>query len=182
MPRSAANRGALTSARSKARRGALDLLFESEQRGLNAGTLLEHRLATPVGEHPLRPYTVDIVRGVVERWTAVNDLISTYSQGWALERMPAVDRAILRIATWEIMHNDEVPDGVAVSEAVELATALSTDDSPSFVNGLLSRIAEVKQSPPDAAAGELGPTAEPSQEPSPEPTAEPSPDESEAPA
>lgn len=139
-------RGPLTSARTKARRAALDLLFEAEARGLNTGTLLEDRLATPVGDHPLRDYTVVLVRGVVQEWTRVNDVISTYSHGWALDRMPAVDRAILRLGVWEILCNDEVPDGVAVSEAVVLATALSTAESPSFVNGLLSRVAEVKPS------------------------------------
>jgi len=80
----------------------------------------------------------------VRKWTPINELLSTYSQGWTIERMPAVDRAILRIGTFEIVYADGVPDAVAISEAVSLATSLSTDDSPSFVNGLLARIAEVK--------------------------------------
>lgn len=137
-------RGTLTSTRSKARRAALDLLFEAEQRGINAGTLLEERLAAPVTQSPLREYTAEIVRGIIANWAAINEVVTTYSHGWTLERMPAVDRGILRLGTWEIVYNDDVPDAVAVSEGVELATALSTDDSPAFVNGLLSRIVEVK--------------------------------------
>ncbi len=134
----------LTSARSKARRSALELLFEADQRGLNAGDLLAERLERPTTQSPLRPYTAQIVRGVVEHWSGINDLISTYSQGWEIDRMPAVDRSLLRLGTWEIVHNDDVPDGVAISEAVALATSLSTDESPAFVNGLLSRISEVR--------------------------------------
>jgi N utilization substance protein B len=132
------------SARSKARKRALDILFEAEQRGMNAETLLAGRLANPGTEAPLGEYTVELVQGVVRKWTPINELLSTYSQGWTIERMPAVDRAILRIGTFEIVYADGVPDAVAISEAVSLATSLSTDDSPSFVNGLLARIAEVK--------------------------------------
>lgn len=131
-------------ARTKARKRALELLFEAEARGLNVGQLLADRVAAPTTQHPLPDYTVTLVEGVLERWSAINEVLETYSQGWSLERMPAVDRAALRVGTWEIVWNDEVPDGVAVSEAVNLVQALSTDDSPRFVNGLLSRIAEVK--------------------------------------
>ena len=131
-------------ARSKARKRALDLLFEAEQRGLNAETLLADRLAHPTTEAPLNEYTVELVQGVVRKWTAINELLSTYSQGWTVERMPAVDRAILRLGAYEVLYNDAVPDAVAISEAVELARSLSTDDSPGFVNGLLGRLAEVK--------------------------------------
>ena len=143
-PRGSTGRGPLTSTRSKARRAALDLLFEAEQRGMNAGVLLEERLLTPVTQTPLRDYTAELVRGVVAQWNPLNEVLATHSRGWALDRMPAVDRAVLRLAAWEILHNDEVPDAVAVSEAVDLVTALSTDESPSFVSGLLSRIVEVK--------------------------------------
>ncbi len=131
-------------ARTKARKRALDILFEAEQRGVNAETLLADRLARPATEAPLNEYTVHLVQGVVGKWTAINELLSTYSQGWPVERMPAVDRAILRIGTYEVVYADDIPDGVAISEAVLLATSLSTDDSPSFVNGLLARIAEIK--------------------------------------
>ena len=131
-------------ARTKARKRALELLFEAEQRGLNVGTLLEERIAAPTTQHPLPEYAVQLVRGVLAHWAAIDEALTTWSQGWSLDRMAAVDRAALRIGTWEIVWNDEVPDGVAVSEAVNLVQNLSTDDSPGFVNGLLSRIAEVK--------------------------------------
>jgi N utilization substance protein B len=130
-------------ARTKSRRRAIDLLFEAEQRQLNASELLKERLAAPVTEAPLNEFTADLVTGVVDHWTQINDLLTTYSQGWALERMPAVDRAILRVGAFEVLFG-EVPEGVAISEAVALATDLSTDDSPKFVNGLLARLAEVK--------------------------------------
>jgi N utilization substance protein B len=131
-------------ARTKSRKRALDLLFEAEQRGVDAQTLLLERLATPATPAPLPEYAVTLVEGVVRTWAEINDLLATYSQGWTVERMPAVDRAILRIGAWEVLYSDEVPDAVAISEAVELAKALSTDSSPGFVNGLLARIAEVK--------------------------------------
>jgi N utilization substance protein B len=131
-------------ARTKARKRALDILFESEQRGVNAETLLAERLAAPATEAPLNEYTVELVQGVVGKWTAINELLATYSQGWSIDRMPAVDRAILRIGAFEVVYNDDIPDPVAISEAVSLATSLSTDDSPGFVNGLLARLAEIK--------------------------------------
>ena len=132
------------SARSKARKRALDILFEADQRGVNVQGLLLERLAKPVTQSPLADYTVTLVEGVVRQWAEINELLTTYSQGWAIERMPAVDRAILRIGTWEVVYSDEVPEAVAISEAVALAKALSTDDSPTFVNGLLGRLAEIK--------------------------------------
>ena len=132
------------SARSKARKRALDLLFEAEQRGLNADLLLTERIARPATQHDLSEYTIEIVRGVVAKWVQIDELLATYSQGWTVERMPAVDRAILRIGAWEVVFSESVPDAVAISEAVALAKSLSTDDSPTFVNGLLARLAEVK--------------------------------------
>jgi N utilization substance protein B len=131
-------------ARTKARKRALDLLFEAEQRGVNAADLLRERLAAPVTEAPLSEFTADLVMGVVEHWGQVDELISTYSQGWTLQRMPAVDRAILRLGAYEVLWSADVPEPVAISEWVGLATELSTDDSPRFVNGLLARLAEVK--------------------------------------
>jgi len=131
-------------ARTKARKRALDLMFEAEQRGVNASELLKERLAAPVTEAPLSEFTADLVTGVVEHWTQVDELIATYSQGWTLQRMPAVDRAILRLGAYEVLFSTDVPVGVAISEWVGLATELSTDDSPRFVNGLLGRLAEVK--------------------------------------
>ncbi|MFK5635324.1 MULTISPECIES: transcription antitermination factor NusB [unclassified Ornithinimicrobium] len=131
-------------ARTKARKRALEVLFEAEQRGLNVGSLLEERVATPTTQHPLPEYAVELVRGVLDHWAAINEVLTTYSQGWSLERMPSVDRAAMRLATWEIVWNDDVPDNVAISEAVLLVQDMSTDDSPRFVNGLLARVAEVK--------------------------------------
>jgi transcription antitermination protein NusB len=131
-------------ARTKARKRALDLLFEAEQRGVDAADLLRERLAAPVTEAPLSEFTADLVMGVVDHWGQVDELISTYSQGWTLSRMPAVDRAILRLGAYEVLFSTDVPEPVAISEWVGLATELSTDDSPRFVNGLLARLAEVK--------------------------------------
>ena len=88
------------------------------------------------------PYAEEIVRGVIENGPAIDRLIEEHAVGWTLARMPAVDRAILRVATWELVHNAEVPDAVAIAEAVEFATVLSTDDSSSFVNGVLGAIAQ----------------------------------------
>jgi N utilization substance protein B len=89
-------------------------------------------------------YAREIVQGVIDQHEQIDDLLETYSQGWALDRMPNLDRAILRVAVWEILHNADVPNAVAVNEAVELAKELSTDDSGAFVNGLLSKIASTK--------------------------------------
>ena len=127
-------------ARTKARKRALDVLFEAEQRHLDPIRLLSERLREPGTEAALPQYSVDIVEGVLERLDWIDELLETYSHEWSLDRMPAVDRALLRIGTWEILFNEDVPDAVAIDEAVEL----STDDSPSFVNGLLARIEEMK--------------------------------------
>ncbi len=131
-------------ARSKARKRALDIIFEADQRGVNASTLLAERMARPGDGPPVGEYSAELVEGVVAHWAEITDLLTTYSHGWTVDRMPGVDRAILRLGTWEIVWNDDVPDNVAISEAVELAKTLSTDESPSFVNGLLARVAEVK--------------------------------------
>ena len=133
------------SARSKARKRAVDLLFEADQRpGTDLIDLLEERVRRSGAPAPLAAYTIEVVEGVHAHAPRIDEILGTYSRGWTLARMPAVDRAILRVGTWEILFNDEVPDAVAVDEAVELATSLSTDDSPAFVNGLLGRILELK--------------------------------------
>ena len=131
-------------ARRRARKRALELLYEAEARGVNVGELLEQRIAAPTTQHPLPEYAVQIVRGVLEHWVQIEEILATWSHGWTLERMASVDRAALRIGVWEILWNDEVPDMVAVSEAVELVQAMSTEESPSFVNGLLARVSEVR--------------------------------------
>ena len=131
-------------ARSKARKRALDVLFEADQRRSAPREVLAARIAEPGTEAALPQYSVDLVEGVLDHQERIDELIATYSHGWTLERMPAVDRAALRLGAWEILFNDEVPDAVAVDEAVELVRALSTDDSPTFVNGLLGRLVELK--------------------------------------
>ncbi|MDQ1603507.1 MAG: transcription antitermination protein NusB [Actinomycetota bacterium] len=130
------------SARSKARKRALDILFEADQRGTDVGATLAAReeLADP----PVAPYTAELVTGVLAQRERIDELLTTYSQGWSLDRMPAVDRAILRLSTYELLWRDDVPDAVAISEAVSLARELSTDDSPGFVNGLLARLLDLK--------------------------------------
>jgi transcription antitermination protein NusB len=130
------------SARTKARKRAVDILFEAEQRKLPAVQVLADRVAQ--SDPPVPEYTVVLVEGVTARRERIDELLSTYSQGWTLDRMPAVDRALLRIGAFEVLFADEVPDAVAVNEAVDLARSLSTDDSPAFVNGLLGRIVELK--------------------------------------
>jgi transcription antitermination protein NusB len=129
-------------ARTKARKRALDVLYESEMRGLAPGATLPQRIAA--GSPPLSAYAISLVEGVVAHRDRIDELLSTYAVGWTLERMPAVDRNLLRIGTYEILYRDDVPDAVAMSEAVALARELSTDDSPAFVNGLLARIVELK--------------------------------------
>ncbi len=131
-------------ARTKARKRAADILFEAEQRDVDALGLLRDRVERPLVESPVPQYAVDVVEGVIAHRDRIDELLETYSNGWTLERMPAVDRALLRIGVWEILWNEEVPDAVAIDEAVDLAAELSTDDSPSFVNGLLGRIVEMK--------------------------------------
>ena len=132
------------SARGKARNRALDVLFEAEQRSVSAFDVLRARREKT--DQIVNPYTLEIVEGVVSQQTAIDEFLETYSQGWTLERMPSVDRIILRIGTWELLYNDDVPDGVAVSEAVALAKTLSTDESPQFINGLLGRLQQLKPS------------------------------------
>ncbi|MGB5952733.1 MAG: transcription antitermination factor NusB [Ornithinimicrobium sp.] len=131
-------------ARTKARKRALEVLFEAEQRGVNIGDLLEQRIAAPTTQHPLPDYTVTMVRGVLEHWAQIDEVLRTYSHGWAVERMPSVDRAMLRLGAWEVIWNDDVPDEVAIAEAVDLVQGMSTDESPVFVNGMLARISKVK--------------------------------------
>ena len=126
-------------ARSKARKRALDILFASELRSEDPVVALER--AIEAGEGPTNDYTTTLVRGVVEHRERIDEVLTTYSKGWTLGRMPAVDRNVLRIGVYELLWgDDDVPDTVAVSEALHLVQDLSTDDSPAFVNGLLGSV------------------------------------------
>ena len=126
-------------ARSKARKRALDILFASELRSEDPVVALER--AIEAGEGPTNDYTTTLVRGVVEHRDRIDEVLTTYSKGWTLSRMPAVDRNVLRIGVYELLWgDDDVPDSVAVSEALHLVQDLSTDDSPAFVNGLLGSV------------------------------------------
>ncbi|ATL68558.1 transcription antitermination factor NusB [Nocardia terpenica] len=142
-------------ARHKARRRAVDLLFEAEARDIDPAELLAERVQLSVRDEqvaPVNPYTGTLVEGVADDLDRVDATIESYLQDWTLPRLPAVDRAILRVAVWELFHATDVPPVVAVDEAVELAKELSTDDSPGFVNGVLGRVVEVAPQVRAAAA------------------------------
>ncbi len=146
--------------RHQARKRAIDLLFEAEARGITAVDVVESRNALAQNQSDdvsqLNPYTVTVAQGVTEHSAHLDDLISAHLQGWTLDRLPAVDRAILRVAVWELLHAEDVPEPVAVDEAVELAKQLSTDDSPGFVNGVLGQIMLVTPQIRAAAAAVQG--------------------------
>jgi N utilization substance protein B len=127
---------------------------------------------------PLHPYTVTVAQGVAAHSAHIDDLITSHLQGWKLERLPAVDRAILRVAIWELLHAEDVPEPVAVDEAVKLAKELSTDESPGFVNGVLGQVMLVTPQLRAAsqAVREASKPAEPEPEPESEPEAEPEPE------
>jgi N utilization substance protein B len=125
-------------ARRKARKRALDLLYESELRDSDVVTMMAERLAS--ADPPVPDYAVSLIEGVTREQSRIDEVIATYAEGWTLSRMPAVDRGLLRIAVYELLWCADIPDAVAVDEAVELAKELSTDDSPRFINGLLGRI------------------------------------------
>ncbi|QAY73916.1 transcription antitermination factor NusB [Agromyces protaetiae] len=135
------------SARTKARKRALDMLYSADMRQVPVAQVLVAEAERAAGEPERQAswlYAREIVDGIVDHAEEIDELISTHARGWTLERMPAVDRALLRIGAWEILYNDEVPDPVAISEAVEAATVLSTEDSAGFVNGLLAAISHSK--------------------------------------
>jgi N utilization substance protein B len=131
-------------ARSKARKRALDVLYEAAQRDLDPLSTLGDRLAQ--SDPPVPEYAVELVEGVVAHRERIDELLATYAEDWTLDRMPPVDLAILRIGAFEVLWCPDVPDAVAVSEAVLLASDLSTDESPRFVNGLLGRLVTLKPS------------------------------------
>src|SRR3954449_2074239 len=127
-------------ARSKARKRAVDVLYAAELRGRDRREQLADEVAA--GQPPVNDYTVRLVEGVAANAADIDRLIDEYASGWSLERLPDVDRAILRMAVFELLWADDVPDPVVIDEAVELAKTLSTDDSPAFVNGVLGAISE----------------------------------------
>jgi N utilization substance protein B len=131
-------------ARSKARKRALDILFAADVRGESATEALDAAIAE--GEGPTNDYTSVLVRGVVEHRERLDELLSSYSEGWTLDRMPAVDRNVLRLGLWELLYADDIPDAVAVTEAMALVSDLSTDESPQFVNGILGAVLRNKPS------------------------------------
>jgi transcription antitermination protein NusB len=131
-------------ARSKARKRALDILFEAEMRRESPLTVLESRIRQ--ADPPVTGYAAELVRGVQAHREKIDELLAEHSHGWSLDRMPAVDRNILRIGAYELLWGIGVPDAVAISEAVVLARDLSTDASPAFINGLLARLLEIKPS------------------------------------
>jgi N utilization substance protein B len=133
------------SARSKARKRALDMLYVADVRQVSFAEVLEEetrRAATLPQRASSWPYAEQIVAGISDHQAEIDSLIVEHAVGWSLARMPVVDRAVLRLATWELRYNPEIPVGVAIAEAAELASVLSTDDSAGFVNGVLGAIAE----------------------------------------
>ena len=128
--------------RTKARLRALEVLFEADQRNEDYIEVLRRRRLYTVAQ--ISAYSEEIIRGVRDHDEEIREFVETYARDWSFERMPAVDRAVLRIGTWELLYNDEVPDAVAISEAVGLARVLSTNESPKFVNGLLDKLCQVK--------------------------------------
>ena len=125
-------------ARSKARKRAVDVLYESEVRGIDALQTLADRVER--ADPPVNDYTVELVEGIHQHRARIDDIIGMFAEGWTLDRMPDVDRAVLRLGVYELLWRDDVPDAVVIDEAVELVKTLSTDESPRFVNGLLGRV------------------------------------------
>ena len=132
----------MSGARRKARKRAIDVLYEADIRGVDAVTLLADRVGSP-DVPPVNDYTVTLVEGVTAHRARIDDLLAEHAEGWSLQRMPPVDLAVLRMGLYELLWATDVPDPVVIDEAVELAKELSTDDSPRFVNGVLGRIAGI---------------------------------------
>ncbi|MEU9607838.1 transcription antitermination factor NusB [Streptomyces sp. NPDC048057] len=136
-------------ARSKARKRAFQILFEADQRGVSVPTVLADWIRhsrTDDRQPPVSEYTIELVEGYEAYAKRIDELIVTYARDWDLDRMPAVDRNIIRLGAYELVWVDGTPDAVVIDEAVELAKEFSTDDSPSFVNGLLGRLKDLKSS------------------------------------
>ena len=136
------------SARSKARKQALDLLYEADIRGASALELLQSRDVVEEGPdaRPIREFTKELISGVSENTRKIDELITTYAQGWDMDRLPAVDRNILRLAIYEIVWSTDLADGIAIDEALTLAKGLSTDESAGYIHGVLGKISSIKES------------------------------------
>lgn len=138
------------SARSKARKQALDLLYEADIRGSSALELLQSRDVIEDGPdaRPIRDFTKDLISGISTNSRKIDELITTYAQGWDMDRLPAVDRNILRLAIYEIVWSPDLADGIAIDEALTLAKELSTDESAGYIHGVLGKISSIKESIP----------------------------------
>jgi N utilization substance protein B len=138
------------SARSKARKQALDLLYEADIRGGSALEFLQSRDVVEDGPdaRPIRDFTKELIAGIAENSRKIDELITTYAQGWDMDRLPAVDRNILRLAIYEIVWSTELADGIAIDEALTLAKELSTDESAGYIHGVLGKISSIKESIP----------------------------------
>ena len=136
------------SARSKARKQSLDLLYEADIRSASAMDLLALRDVVEEGPdaRPIRDFTKQLVSGVTENKRKIDELITTYAQGWDMDRLPAVDRNILRLGIYEIVWSTDLDDGIAIDEALTLAKELSTDESAGYIHGVLGRISSIKES------------------------------------
>lgn len=138
------------SARSKARKQALDLLYEADIRGSSALELLQSRDVIEDGPdaRPIREFTKELISGISTNSRKIDELITTYAQGWDMDRLPAVDRNILRLAIYEIVWSSDLADGIAIDEALSLAKELSTDESAGYIHGVLGKISSIKESIP----------------------------------
>ena len=138
------------SARSKARKQALDLLYEADIRGGSALEILQSRDTPEEGPEarPIRDFTKELISGIADNTRKIDELITTYAQGWDMDRLPAVDRNILRLAIYEIIWSSDLADGIAIDEALTLAKELSTDESAGYIHGVLGKISSIKESIP----------------------------------
>lgn len=138
------------SARSKARKQALDLLYEADIRGGSALEFLQSRDVVEDGPdaRPIRDFTKELIAGIAENSRKIDELITTYAQGWDMDRLPAVDRNILRLGIYEVVWSTELADGIAIDEALTLAKELSTDESAGYIHGVLGKISSIKESIP----------------------------------
>jgi N utilization substance protein B len=143
-------------ARSKARKRAVDVLYEADVRGTDPVATLADRVR--LSDPPVNDFTVELVEGVQANRPRIDEILADYAEGWTIQRMPGVDRAVLRLGIFELLWRADVPDAVVIDEAVELAKSLSTDESPRFVNGVLARV--LRDRPSIGAAPEHGPVGD----------------------